>query len=78
MPVGDRAGAMQTYIVRIHRHGNEQVVLHGIVDEVSSGASTTFRDTAELLRILEQAASPTPLDDGERAPAVRPTRPKVQ
>jgi hypothetical protein len=78
MPVGDRAGAMQTYIVRIHGTATSRSSLHGIVDEVASGASTTFRDTAELLRILEQAAPTTLLDDGERAPAIRPTRPEVQ
>jgi hypothetical protein len=69
---------MQTFIVRIHRPGNDQVELHGTVDEVASGASTTFRDTAGLLRILGQPTPRTPLVGGRRAPVPRPREPNAQ
>jgi hypothetical protein len=46
---------MQTFVVRVHQRGGETArrpELCGVVDEVASGASATFRDGDELLRIL--------------------------
>jgi hypothetical protein len=46
---------MQTYGVRVYRPDEEaagQAELRGVVDEVASGASATFHDGDELLRIL--------------------------
>jgi hypothetical protein len=61
---------MQTYVVRVYRPDGEvvnQPELRGVVDEVASGASATFHDGDELLRILTRQLEPeTPSDRGSR------------
>jgi hypothetical protein len=44
--------AMQTFVVRVYRPNRGPEELRGIVDEVASGVSATFRDGSELLGIL--------------------------
>jgi hypothetical protein len=59
---------MQTYVVRVYRPEGDAAnlaELRGVVDEVASGASATFHDGDELLRILaRQPERKTPSDRG--------------
>jgi hypothetical protein len=59
---------METFVVRVYRPDGEAVdppELRGVVDEVASGASATFHDGDELLRILgRQPERKTPSDEG--------------
>jgi hypothetical protein len=61
---------MQTYVVRVYRPDEEAAnpaELRGVVDEVASGASATFHDGDELLRILGRLPDrTTPSDRGSR------------
>jgi hypothetical protein len=43
---------MDTFVVRISPAGNGEPGLRGVVDEVASGLSRTFRDPEELVTIL--------------------------
>jgi hypothetical protein len=57
---------MQTFVVRVYQGDGDAArgpELRGVVDEVATGASATFRDGDELLRILVgQAVREVPTD----------------
>jgi len=55
---------MHTFVVRVYPPGTDSRELRGVVDEVASGASSTFRDSEELVRILARAPKDkAPLED---------------
>ena len=57
---------METFVVRVYRPDAAAVDptdLRGVVDEVASGESATFRGSEELLRILARQPEQTARDD---------------
>jgi len=59
-PMLTTGAGMQTFVVRVRveatGRANGTARLHGIVEHVASGGSTTFADDDELLAFLHEAA----------------------
>lgn len=59
-PMLTTGAGMQTFVVRVRveptKGANGTAKLHGVVEHVGSGGSTTFTDDSELLGFLHEAA----------------------
>jgi hypothetical protein len=57
----DTRARMQTFVVRVWAEpGRDSEPLHGIVEQVSTGESTSFTDDEQLLALLREP-SPVPV-----------------
>jgi hypothetical protein len=56
---------MHTFVVRIYRSGEDDAGVRGVVDDVASGLTSTFRTPEELLKILAPLGEPM----GRREPS---------